>query len=51
VARKEVPPIIEMGQSGGAKISNAVAAPTHLPPALKFGHPGECCSMVIRVCP
>jgi endonuclease G len=41
VARVAVPPIIEMAQSGNAKISNAVAVSTLPPPVLKYGHPGE----------
>jgi endonuclease G len=35
------PPIIEMGQSGGAQLSNAVTASALSSPVLKYGHPGE----------
>lgn len=37
------PPIIEMGQSGGAKLSNAVTVSALSSPVLKYGHPGDLC--------
>lgn len=35
------PPIIDMGQSGGAKLSSAVAVSALSSPVLKYGHPGD----------
>ncbi|KAG0706377.1 hypothetical protein DFH29DRAFT_170779 [Suillus ampliporus] len=42
------PPIIEMGQGGGAKISNAVVASTPTSPVLKYGHPGPVPDLLVR---
>ncbi|KAG2348578.1 hypothetical protein BDR05DRAFT_957210 [Suillus weaverae] len=42
------PPIIEMGQSGGAKLSNAVTASALSSPVLKYGHPGPVPDLLVR---
>jgi endonuclease G len=35
-----IPPIVEIGASGDARITNAAAAMTLAPPVLKYGNPG-----------
>ncbi|KAG1749113.1 uncharacterized protein EDB91DRAFT_834654 [Suillus paluster] len=42
------PPIIEMGQSGGAKLSNAVVVSAPNSPVLKYGHPGPIPDFLVR---
>ncbi|KAG1765739.1 hypothetical protein EV702DRAFT_1212246 [Suillus placidus] len=42
------PPIIEIGLSGGAKLSNAVTASALSSPVLKYGHPGPVPDLFVR---
>ncbi|KIJ17089.1 hypothetical protein PAXINDRAFT_111817 [Paxillus involutus ATCC 200175] len=43
-----VPPVIELGPSGGARISNAAAATMLTSPVLKYGHPGPVPDLLVR---
>jgi endonuclease G, mitochondrial len=36
-----IPPIVEIGTGGDARITNAAAVMTLAPPVLKYGNPGE----------